>query len=755
MRREPALIGREFARADAWAKAAGAVSYVSDVSLPGMLEAAVLRSPLPRARLTHIDVSAAMSVPGVVCTLVPDEVKDTKPGRAFADSPAIQTVLTAAPMFVGDAVAAVAARTREAALEAVHAIAVDWEELPPLLDATEALSSTIQLYGDAPGNLTGPPVTMDRGHFEKEIDRVAHVFVDEYRTQRQCAQTIEPMGCICRWDARGDLEIITHLDNVFHFQHQVAEVLELAPKRVRLRPPAALGATFGLKNGLLAHLEPLCAVLAQKANAPVRLTLSPEENMFATVTRHPANIRLTTGVTAEGKLHARGAEVVLDSGANGFGHVVLHSMLSKWVTLYETQHVRFEGRAAYTNRTPCGAYRGVGTAQIHFALESQIDDIARALEIDPLQFRLNNAVRPGAVLPGGTPIRALGVRECLKQGAAAIRWADRPKCPADSSNRVRRGFGMALGMHHAGITKLVPGITETSSCRLRLEPDGRVALCMAVVDKGQGAQSTLLAVAAEVLGLTLDRLRVDDLDSAAVPYDAFGAEASRTTYVMGRAVAEAAEKLRERILVAARLRVPEDAGDFTISEDWVRVVERRLCSVAEIAREIAPCECVGEFTPEDGDPLPVIGAHFCEVEVDLGTGQTRVLRFVAAQDVGRVINRLGCEGQIEGGVHHGLGYALLEELLMSDAGQPLNPDFMGYRVLMAPDMPEIVPVLVEAHDPEAGPFGAKGVGTGVIPAIAPAVCNAIRDAVGVRVTSAPVTPARLLAALEDASVDAV
>ncbi len=695
MTQPTALIGREFVRADAWSKAAGAVSYVSETVIPGMLEAAVLRSPFPRARVTHIDVARATSIPGVVSTLVPEDVEWTRPGRAFDESPAIQRVLTATPMFVGDAVAAVAARTREAAQEASEAIEVDWEELPPVLDVTEALAASTQLYADAPGNLAGPPVLMQRGSFEQEIERAAHVFTDEYTTQRQCAQTIEPMGCICHWGPEGELEVITHLDNVFHFQHQIAEVLGVDPERIRIRPPAALGATFGLKNGLLANLEPLCAALARKAAAPVRLLLSAEESMFATVTRHPARIRLTTGVSADGKLNARGAEVVLDSGANGFGHVVLRSMLGKWATLYDTPHLRFEGRAAYTNQTPCGAYRGVGTAQIHFALESQIDEIARTLGVDPLKFRLANAVQPGGVLPRGTPIRALGVRECIEQGAAAIGWEAHRAEPSRDGGRVRCGIGMALGMHHAGITKLVPGLTETSRCRLRLERDGHVALSMAVVDKGQGALSTLLAIGAEVLGLPLDHLRLETVDSTVVPYDAFGAEASRTTYVMGRAVADAAEKLREQILCAVRSQLPVDgAEELSVRGGRVLTGDRELCSIADIAAGMGPCEVTGAFTPEDDDPVPVIGAHFCEVEVDTGTGQVRVLRFVAAQDVGRVINRLGCEGQIEGGVHHGVGYALLEELLMSDTGQPLNPDFMGYRVLMAPDMPEIVPLMV-------------------------------------------------------------
>jgi xanthine dehydrogenase molybdenum-binding subunit len=715
-----AVVGHAFARPDAAGKATGAAGYLSDMQVEGLLDAAVVRSPHPHARVRAIDASPALALAGVECVLTPADLAGVGKGKAFPDSPPVQHVLTEEPMFVGDAVAAVAAADRRTAREAAALVRVEYEELPAVLTAEESLAAAVELYEEAPGNLAGPAVALDRGEFETALPRADHVFTDEYWTQRQCAQTIEPMGCICRW-GEGRLEIWTHLDNVFHLQEQMGEILGIAPATIRIRPPEALGATFGLKNGLLAGLEPVCALLARKAGRPVRLLLSPEENATATVTRHPAWIRLTTGVTSDGKLLARGAEVVLDSGANGFGYVVVRSMLSKWATLYETPNLRFRGSAVYTNRTPCGAYRGVGTAQVHVALESQVDDIARALGIDPLELRLRNVVRSGRVLPGGTPIRAFGVEECIARGAAAIGWADRR--PPEQS-RFRRGVGMALGMHHAGVTNIIPGIIERSECRATLAEDGGVVLSLAVVDKGQGSLAALTAVAAETLRLPLERVRVAPVDSDSAPYDALGAEASRTTYVMGRAVADATAQLRDAIAEQPGVPLAELAGLTTH----------------------------GSYEPTDADPLPVIAADFCEVEVDTLTGRVKVLRFVAAQDVGRAISVLGCEGQIEGGVHHGLGYALLEELLSED-GEPVNGHFAGYRTLMAPDMPEVTAILVEHGDAEAGPFGSKGLGTGVIPAIAPAVCNAIRDATGVRARELPVTPARLLDLLDQARDD--
>jgi xanthine dehydrogenase molybdenum-binding subunit len=740
------VIGRAFPRPDARRKTGGEAGYLSDLRIDGMLEAAIVRSPFPRARVVSIDASAALRMPGVACVLTTDDLAGVANGRAFPDSPPVQTVLTREPMFAGDAVAAVAASDRRTAQEAAAMIYVEYEELPALLSAEEALRADVQLFDQAPGNLAGPAVQLDRGDFEGALERADRVFVDEYSTQRQCAQTIEPMGCICRWQGQR-LEVWTHLDNVFHLQEQLAEILGMPAASIRIRAPEALGATFGLKNGLLAGLEPVCALLSRKAGAPVRLLLTPEENMTATVTRHPAWVRLTTGVSADGRLVARGAEVLLDSGANGFGYVVVRSMLSKWATLYSTPDLRFRGSAVYTNRTPCGAYRGVGTAQIHFALESQIDEIARSLGIDPVQLRLRNVVRPGAVLPGGTPIRALGVEECIRRGAAEIGWdAARPTA---SGGRIRRGIGMALGMHHAGVTNIIPGIAERSECRAALTPVGGVELSVALVDKGQGAGAALTAVAAEIMGVGLELVRIEAVDSDHAPYDALGAEASRTTYVMGRAVADAARRLRDEVLARAAARSGRTVEELRLEDGGVRTADGDV--VAGLA-ELAAGEQIGafgSFEPGDQDPLPVIGADFCEVEVDTLTGKVRVLRLVAAQDVGRAISVLGCEGQIEGGAHHGVGYALLEELLSED-GEPLNGHFAGYRVLMAPDMPKVTPILVEHGDEEAGPFGSKGLGTGVIPAIAPAVCNAIRDAVGVRPHELPVTPARLLELLDQA-----
>ncbi len=795
MTAQPA-VGRSVPRVDGWGKVSGTAEYLADMALPNMAHAAVVRSSHPRALARDIDPSAALATPGVLAVLRAADVAHLPPVRIFADSPPVQRILTGTPQFTGDAVAAVVAETEAAARQGVLAVEVDYRPLPPVLTATEARDGAVQLHPAAPGNRAGPPINISRGDVDAALAGCAHVFRDSYSTQRQCAQTIEPLACICDWTA-DHLDVWTHLDSMFHFRDSLAEALAIDAEQVRIHPPEALGASFGLKNSLIAALEPLAAVCSRTVGRPVKLALSPEESMAATVTRHPARIDLVTGVDDEGVLQARTAEVLLDSGAYGWGYVVALSMVGKWASLYRTEHLRFSATPVYTNHVPGGAYRSVGTAQIHFAMESQLDDVARSLAIDPVELRRRNVTRVGDQLSFGTTIRSFGAEACLDRGSEVAGWvwsggvedadhstppeapglidpraAPEPSQPGTTSGpgattsttgspepseprpgldplERSRGRGMAMGMHHAGLTGLTP-VPEVSRCSVELRSDGTVSISLGVIDKGQGALTTLTLVAADELGMPPERIRVRNLGTAAVPLDFWGAEASRTTYVMGRAVADGAQRLREAI--RERLGVePADATPDIIAAAGAAAGNRRPTAAGarpepEQVTDAGPIAVEGYFAPADNDPLPVVGAHFCEVEVDHATGQVRVLRYVAAQDVGRVINPLGCRGQVEGGLHHGIGYALLEEL-RHDEGNPLNPNFMGYKVLMADDMPEIEVVLVEDPDPDGGPHGAKGVGTPVIPAIAPAVANAVRDAVGARLRELPMTPPRVLAAI--------
>lgn len=741
-------VGQSHVRADGTAKTTGAATYLADITLTDMLYAAVVRSPFPRAKVLAIDASEALALPGVHAVMTPADVAHLPPVRIFADSPPIQRILTDTPQFVGDPVAAVVADSLALARQAVMLIEVEYETLTPILDIDIALTGKPQLHPEAPENRAGPVINIARGEADAVLSNPGagiRVFRDTYETNRQAAQTIESLACVCEETEDGSLHVWTHLDSMFHFRDALAEALMLEPAAVVVHPPPALGATFGLKNSLIAGLEPLCALLAKRVGRPVKLTLAPDESMSCTVTRHASRITLATAVDSSGRIVGRSADVTLDSGAYGWGYVVALSMLGKWATLYRCDDIRFTANSVYTNHVPGGAYRSVGTAQIHFAMESQMDEIARELDLDPIDFRLRNVVGVGDTLSMGTVIRSLGTEECLVRGAEAFGWDASQRDVVEPFNPLgsSRGIGMALGMHHAGLTGLIP-TPEGSTAKAELLGDGQVRIDVGVIEKGQGSDLTLTLVAAEELGMSPNEIQLRNLGTDAVPLDYSGAEASRTTYIVGRAVADAARNLRAKInhraadalgCDAATIRVDAATGSAMGPSDSIGLAD--LAAAGGLSAD-------GAFTPTDKDPLPVIGAHFCEVEVDNVTGAVHVLRYVAAQDVGRIINPLGCLGQIEGGLHHGLGYALLEEFICDD-GQPINSNFMGYKVLMAPDMPAIDAVMVEDPDPDGGPFGAKGVGTPVIPAIAACVANAVRDAVGVRFHQLPLRPERVLA----------
>jgi len=712
---ESRFLGKSLERSDGRKKVQGEAVYLRDMILPDLLFAAVIRSQLPRARVKEIHKVAALEIPGVIDVITAEEVAEFPPVSIFPNSPKIQRILTDTPQFVGDAIGAVVAESYELAKKVAEEVEIEMEELASCLTTEDALANDVVIHESTSDNFAGPVINHVSGDFETSIKDCTYVFEGEYKTQRQSAQTIEAMACLCDWSDKNTLKVWTHLDSMFHFRDSLAEILGINVDSVIVEPPEALGATFGLKNSIIASLEPLCAILSRRAGRPVKLQLTPEESIFTTVSRHPAKVKLITGLDENKNIVARSAEVLLDSGAYGWGYVVALSMLGKWVCLYPCDNLDFNATSVYTNHISGGAYRAVGTAQIHFAMESQIDEICTELGLDPLTFRLQNAAKVGDELPMGTKIRSWGLEECLEEGAKTFEWDKRVDRKANVKKNLEkvRGTGMAIGMHHAGLTGLIP-TPEGSKCEAQVLEDGQFEFRVGVVEKGQGSITTLEIVAAEVLGVDIEKIRIVNLGTSEVPFDFSGAEASRTTYVIGRAIADASEKIKKSL----------DLNEGNILE-------------------LIGHSFIGEFIPNDNDPLPVIGAHFCEVEVDSVSGMVSVLRYVAAQDVGKVINLNGCLGQIEGGIHHGLGFALIEELEY-ESGFPLNPNFMGYKVLMASDMPEIGVVLVEDSDPDGGPFGAKGVGTPVMPAVAPAVANAIADAIGVRISELPITPNKVM-----------
>lgn len=717
--------GQRITRVDLDRKTHGEPIYASDIRLPKMLHARVVRSPYQHARVKNVDLSFAAETPGYV-----DGIKRGDfAGQAvqsvnYRGFPANLEVFPETVRYVNEAVAAVVAETEDAAIQAADMVNVDYEDLPQVLTPQEAQApDAYKLYEQ--GNLASEPVVFEKGNAAEALEKADHVFEGIYHTPRQSHATIEPVACVAVPED-GRIVIHTVTDSPFHMLHKTSLLTGILEEELAIVSVA--GATYGNKNMIIPSLEPVCALLARKTGRPVRLAFSSPE-MFGTLpTRHAVEVRLRTGVSADGRLVARIGDVTVDAGAYGMGGRIIFSMGAKFVDLYPVEDYYYEARALHTNTPPGGAYRGVATPQIHFAMETQMNEMAKALGIDPVQLRRTNMVRPGHMMIGGSSIRAEPLEACVDRGAEAFRWGA-PKPAAEPEHAI--GHGMAVGMHHTGLGKLR---AEGSIARARLLEDGTVEVGTAIVEKGQGAETALAQIAADALGVSVGSIRMVMGDTRVVPVDEIGAEVNRATYIGGLAAREAALKLRSLLAETLGARFETSNGNLVEAVTlW-----REATGGAQLP------EVDGTYVPEEADPRPVFSSHFAEVDVDLATGETKLLRYVAAQDVGEAINPDICESQIEGGVYHQAGFALREELLVSD-GLVQNGNYMEYS---AGGFGEAVPIeVVLVETPGEHP---KGVGTSAAPAVAPAIAAAIGDAIGVFPRRIPATGERVLDLIESA-----
>ncbi len=754
-------VGRRVPRVDAVEKVTGSAVYGADLALPGMLHGAVLRSPHAHARIVAVDIARAERVPGVRAVATGRDVPFTF-GASIRDQPflAVDRV-----RFVGEPVVAVAADTELQAQAAVELVDVAYEGLPAVLDARSALAP------DAP--LVHPDLhAYPRGNHEivehSNVDTVARfrhgdlaagfaradvVFEDEFSAQALSHAALETHVAVAAYHpASRGYTLWTSSDRPFQLRGELAAALGLASSQVRV-VVGYVGGSFGGKNTLVA--EAVAVALARQApGRPVRVELSREEDLTASQARMPALVRLQTGVLRDGTLTARRAEFLWDGGAYASNAVGVAVRGPKAVFgPYRIPAVEYESRMVYTNRQPTGSYRGYGTTQAAWACESQMDMIARRLGIDPLEIRRRNGYEDGDAWINGQVMHGLNAREPLERVAAAIGWGTVDRAPAP---HLRRGKGLA--------TMIKETATPTSSnVVLKVEQDGRLVVLCAAPEIGAGQATVLSQMAADAVGVPLDAVSLPPADTATSPYNGPVAS-SRTTFHVGNAIRTAGAEIRRKALALAGDLLEVDPADLDLSEGVVvaRGVGPRATLGELLARRGAEgCSLVAEARYSSaGSPLLaadpglgsvstifwMISAQAAEIEVDTETGVIRVVRVAAAADVGRPVNPVGCEQQIEGGVVMGLSNALFEDLVL-DGGRIANGTLADYKVATLQDVPEIVPIIVESDHPEA-PFGAKGIGEPAAAATAPAIANALCDAVGVRITDLPLTPARVLAAIE-------
>ena len=757
------MVGQSIARLEAPEKVTGAAVYTDDLTLPGMLHAAVLGSDYPHARIRSCDTTAARALPGVVAVITAHDVDMDLAGGSLRDEPFLARGKV---RYVGEPVAAVAARDLATARRALRLIEVDCDPLEAVFDPQAALADGAPVLHEDRASYActferpAPPNAIAHSQFlEGDVDAawaqcdatVANVF----ETPAQEHAYIEPCATLAACDASGKITLWSSLQSVFRVQRLTAQALRLPMSKLRVIAPR-IGGGFGGKCELT--LQPVAAALARIAGAPVKLTLPREDDMAMTKTRHAGRIQMRTGARRDGTLIAREARMVFDGGAYADESPQLAVNAAFFARgPYRIPNVSVESWAVYTNKVKGGAFRGFGNPQVTFAAESQLDELAHALAVDPIELRLRNALATGDAWLGGQRVEAGTLGECLKAVRRASGWDGRPR-PQQGK---RRGIGVASVGH---ISAMLGG-----GATVRLNEDGTVSVSTGAVDVGAGEDTVLAQAAAAALGLPIEAVGYAGADTDTSPYD-FQTAASRITYVVGNAVVEASTRVKEQILVHAGEMLECAAADLELRPGGVvgirgiRDVQITFAQVAARALYRSGGSVSGShdwlyrgdaFDAErctvrgfayDSLGIFTFGAQAVELEVDEATGAIEILEVWSAHDVGRAINPASVEGQIEGAVVQGLGYALYEELEFDD-GRLVNPTLMDYKIPGPADVPHAIHAIVLEHPEGSGPFGAKGVGEMGIVGIAAAVANAVRDATGVRVARIPLTGERMQCAL--------
>ena len=762
------VVGRNLHKVDGYKLVTGAPAFTDDIQMPGMLYGKLLASPHAHARIRRIDTRKAKALAGVHAVLtyrdVP-RVPHTTAGQAWPEpSPYDTYLLDSKVRFVGDRVAAVAAESRTIAEKALRLIEVDYEVLPAVIDMEQAMAPGAPVIHDEPDstkiydpshNIAGY-ILREIGNVEEGFRESDYVLEREFRTHRQQHAMLEPHVTICWLDPNGRLVIRTSSQVPYHCRRQVAMILQLPVSRIHVIKPR-IGGGFGGKQELL--LEDICAALTLAARRPVKMEYTREEEFYMARSRHPQILRMKIGVAADGTLLANQMTVLATTGAYGsHANTVQGNTGSKVLPLYRTPHMRFECHVVYTNMPVAGAFRGYGCPQGFFAQESMADEIAAYLGIDPVEFHLKNTIRLGDIDrlsaqlgegKEGLPrvIRSCGLQEGIRKGAEAIGWTAKRQTHDGPLPNLKRGVGMSCSMQGSGIAGV-----DWASAFLKMNEDGSFYLQVGASDVGGGADTVLSQIAAETLGVTLDKIVITSGDTDITPFDV-GAYASSTTIISGGAVKKAAEKVRAQILSLASkmLETPVEKLEccdnqvFTVCECRKSVTMNDIALQALYREKTQIMDGASHFNT---DSPPPFCATFAEVEVDTETGQIKVLHLATAVDPGVAVNPMQAEGQVEGAVTQGMGFALTEELLLDGAGRPLNPNFRDYKIFSAKDMPRLTTILVETEEP-LGPFGAKSISEVPINGPAPAIANAIYNAVGVRIRKLPIRPEDVLRALRE------
>jgi CO/xanthine dehydrogenase Mo-binding subunit len=753
-------VGRPTVRVEGVGKVTGRTTYTADVHLPGMLHVKLLCSPHAHARIRRMDTTRAAAVDGVEAVVTAADLPALDP-KKVASNRAYSLLAAEEVVFAGQPVAAVVARDPTAAEEALGVIEVEYEELPAVLDPLEALKEDSplarsplsdvdrsELRGhatvdveekEAEGRATNiaSQLRFTRGDVEQGLAGADLVVERTYRTPMVHQGYIEPHATVADYDATsGEMTIYTGTQGQFFVRDEIARMFRLPETKVRV-VGLELGGGFGGKMFLF---QALCAALALIVKKPVKLVLSRSEDLTGATPAPQAVFDLKTGMKRDGTLTALQARAVYDSGAFPGAAMAIGCILLGGY--YRCPSLEIEGFEVLTNKVSVGAYRAPAVPSATFAIESQMDIMARELRLDPLEARLMNAVQEGDPLPGEMPYPRIGLRECLERVRDSDLWRQRHRLEREAGPR-RRGVGVAAGGWLGGL--------QPAAATVMLNGDGTIGVLVGANDI-TGTNTSFAQIAAEELRLPVSQVQVITGDTRIAPFAGISA-GSKTLFTVGRAVKAAAEDARRQILDTAAQRLEVPVEELECADGVVRarshaeksITFGRLAHITTAFGAAYP-PVVGRGAIAARKQAPGFSVQAAEVEVDTETGRVRVLRYVTAQDVGFAVNPLSVEGQMEGGTVQGIGMGLYEEMVYDDRGRLLNPSLLDYRLPTAADVPNIESLIVEVPS-EDGPYGAKGVGEPPVVPTSAAIANAVHDAIGVRITEIPITPERILRAL--------
>lgn len=782
-------VGKPDVKVDAIKLAQGKPAFTADVDIRGMLVAKVLKSPYAHARIRDIDATKARALPGVAAVLtwkdIPRVVYSTAGQSDPMPGPLDTFSLDNKVRFVGDRVAFVAAETEDIANEALKLIEVDYEPLPTLLDPKKALLPDAPIlhdeveyvgFGDSdPSRNIAAEMRIDIGDVEKGFAEADQIIEADYAVPKVQQVHLEPHVVVTYWDEDDRLVIRSSTQVPFHARRILAPVLGLPVKRIRVIKPR-IGGGFGGKQEVL--VEDVAAHLTIATRRPVIFEYTRQEEFIASRSRHPMHIHMKTGIKNDGTITANSMRVLTDTGAYGCHAVTVtgntgHKSMAMYVgdgKYRQAPNIRFYADIVYTNHPPAGAYRGYGVPQGFWPVDRHMEKIARMLKLDPIEFRLKNAVRAGELHPFSTAwsegreprpeiIQTCGLEECARQGKAVLDWDHKYNHKewhmVPGKPHLRKGIGGALVLQGTAISYL-----DMGGASLKLNEDGSFNLLVGATDLGTGADTVLGQMAAEVLGVPLEDIIVYSSDTDFTPFDK-GAYASSTTYISGSAVVRAAQQVAERIKIrASRMFTAQDKGAQPV--DPKSILLAASCAVAPDGRKVTIAEVALEslhhseqeqimavasyYSPVAPPPFE---AQFVEVTLDIETGQVTVDKMVSAVDSGVVVNPLTASGQIEGGMTQALGYAVCEEMIYDEKGYARERDLRDYHIFQAHEMPEMKTIFVETFEP-SHPFGVKAVAEIPMDGIAPAVANAVLDAslfidqhMGVNIDENPITPEKV------------